>query len=235
MKEYKIPKHIGIIMDGNGRWAKERGLKRSKGHYAGYKNLKKLAVHILKKGIKYLTVYAFSTENFKRDAEEVNYLMNLFVENFKKEGDFFMKKNIKVIFSGIKSPLRSDVWESMKKISDMTKNNTGGTFNILLNYGGQTEIVEACKKFAKDVKKGKKEIKEMNTDLFYKYLHQSLPPIDYMIRTSGEVRISNFMGYQIAYAELYFTNTYFPDFDEKEFDKAIEAYNKRDRRFGGIK
>lgn len=233
--EYKIPNHVGIIMDGNGRWATGRGLKRSAGHSAGYKTLKKLAVHILNKGVKYLSVYAFSTENFKRDVEEVNYLMNLFVSKFKEEKDYFMKKNIKVVFSGLKDPLRNDVWESMQEISEMTKNNNGGTFNILLNYGGQGEIVEATKKIVNDVINKNISIEDINTESFSHYLFQDLPPIDFMIRTSGEVRVSNFMLYQIAYAEMYFPKVYFPDFDEKEFDIALDVYNKRDRRFGGIK
>lgn len=233
--EYKIPNHVGIIMDGNGRWATERGLKRSAGHAEGYKTLKKLAVHILNKGVKFLSVYAFSTENFKRDTEEVNYLMNLFVSKFKEEKDFFMKKNIKVVFSGLKEPLREDVWQSMQELSEMTKFNDGGTFNILLNYGGQSEIIEATKKIAREVKENKLNIDEINTTNFYQYLFQDLPPIDLMIRTSGEVRVSNFMLYQIAYAEMYFPKVYFPDFDENEFDIALDIYNKRDRRFGGIK
>lgn len=234
-KEYKIPKHVGIIMDGNGRWATKKGLKRSAGHAAGYKTLKKLAVHILNRGVKYLSVYAFSTENFKRDAEEVNYLMDLFVNKFREDKNFFMKKNIKVIFSGLREPLRNDVWESMQEISEMTKNNDGGIFNILLNYGGQNELVEATKKIVNDVITDKINIEELNTENFYHYLFQDLPPIDLMIRTSGEVRVSNFMLYQIAYAEMYFPKVYFPDFNEKEFDKALDVYNKRDRRFGGIK
>lgn len=233
--EYKIPNHVGIIMDGNGRWATERGLKRSAGHAEGYKTLKKLAVHILNKGVKFLSVYAFSTENFKRDTEEVNYLMNLFVSKFKEEKDFFMKKNIKVVFSGLKEPLREDVWQSMQELSEMTKFNDGGTFNILLNYGGQSEIIEATKRIAREVKENKLNIDEINTTNFYQYLFQDLPPIDLMIRTSGEVRVSNFMLYQIAYAEMYFPKVYFPDFDENEFDIALDIYNKRDRRFGGIK
>ena len=234
-QEYKIPNHVGIIMDGNGRWATERGLKRSAGHAEGYKTLKKLAVHILNKGVKFLSVYAFSTENFKRDTEEVNYLMNLFVSKFKEEKDFFMKKNIKVVFSGLKEPLREDVWQSMQELSEMTKFNDGGTFNILLNYGGQSEIIEATKRIAREVKENKLNIDEINTTNFYQYLFQDLPPIDLMIRTSGEVRVSNFMLYQIAYAEMYFPKVYFPDFDENEFDIALDIYNKRDRRFGGIK
>jgi len=234
-EKLNIPIHVGIIMDGNGRWAKERGLKRSEGHKAGYKNLKKLAVHILNSGVKYLSVYAFSTENFKRDKEEVDYLMDLFVNKFKSDKNYFNRKNIKVVFSGLKEPLRDDVWESMQEITEITKNNTGGTFNILLNYGGQSEIVEACKKFANDVVNNNKQINDLNINSFKEYLHQNLPDIDFMIRTSGEERISNFMLYQISYAEMYFPKTYFPDFNNEEFDKSLLKFNKRDRRYGGIK
>lgn len=235
MNETKIPNHVAIIMDGNGRWATERGLVRTKGHYAGYKNLKKLAVHILNKGIKYLSVFAFSTENFKRSDDEVNYLMGLFVEKLTKESDFFDKHNIKVIFSGREKPLKDDVLDAMKMISEKTKNNDGGIFNVCLNYGGKAEIIDATKKIAADIKNGLIKESEITEELFQKYLYQDLPPIDLVIRTSGEQRISNFMLYQAAYAEYYFPKTYFPDFDSKEFDKALEEYTKRDRRFGGIK
>lgn len=230
-----IPKHVAIIMDGNGRWATKRNLSRSIGHLEGSKTLKKIVEYAFSNGIEILSVFAFSTENFKRSKEEVNYLMNLFVSKFKEEKDYFMKKNIKVVFSGLKDPLRNDVWESMQEISEMTKNNNGGTFNILLNYGGQSEIVEATKKIVSDVINKNISIEDINTESFNHYLFQDLPPIDFMIRTSGEVRVSNFMLYQIAYAEMYFPKVYFPDFDEKEFDIALDVYNKRDRRFGGIK
>lgn len=233
MKENKIPIHVGLIMDGNGRWATERGLDRTCGHEAGYKTLKKLATHILKKGIKYLSVYAFSTANFKREKKEVDYLMNMFVTKFKKEENFFMEKNIKVVFSGIKENLRKDVIDSMNEISNLTKNNTAGVLNILLNYESQTEIVEACKKFTSEVINKKTNIDELNKESFNKYLFHDLPPIDFVIRTSGEYRLSNFMLYQLANAELYFPEIYFPDFDEKEFDKALIVYSKRDRRLGG--
>ncbi|MBQ3142170.1 MAG: di-trans,poly-cis-decaprenylcistransferase [Bacilli bacterium] len=233
--EVKIPNHVAIILDGNGRWATEKGKKRKEGHYAGYKNLKKLSIYALKKGIKYLSVYAFSTENFNRSEEEVNYLMDLFISCFKKDTNFFNKRNVKVVFSGRKKPLRKDILDAMKEISATTKNNTGGVFNICLNYGGQAEIVDASKNIVKDVKNGKLDLNTLDEKTFYKYLYNNLPPIDFMIRTSGELRISNFMLYELSYAELYFPETYFPDFNEKEFDKALIEYTKRDRRFGKIK
>lgn len=233
--EFKIPNHVAIILDGNGRWATEKGKKRTAGHYAGYKNLKKLSIYALKKGIKYLSVYAFSTENFQRSDEEVNYLMDLFISCFKKDTDFFNKRNVKVVFSGRGKPLRDDILDAMDMISNTTKNNTGGVFNICLNYGGQSEIIDATKKIVNDVISNKLDINNIDEKIYYKYLYNNLPPIDLMIRTSGEIRVSNFMLYQISYAEMYFPKTYFPDFDEKEFDKALEEYTKRDRKFGKIK
>ena len=222
-----IPTHIGIIMDGNGRWATRQGLKRTEGHYAGYKTLKKTALHILAKGVKYLSVFAFSTENFKRSEEEVGYLMGLFVKVFKNEGKFFVNNNIKVIFSGKKEPLSDEVWKTMKKIEKETKECTGGVFNICLNYGGQSEIVDATKKIVNLVNEGKLNIEDLNTENYYQYLYNDLPPIDLLIRTCGEIRISNFMLYSISYSELYFTDICFPDFTEEEFDKALLEYENR--------
>lgn len=226
--ELKVPNHVGIIVDGNGRWAQERGLSRSQGHDVGFKNLKEVSNYILEKGVKYLSVFAFSTENFKRSKEEVDHLMNLFVKGFKKEKNFFLEKNIKVIFSGKEDNLRSDVIKVMRETEEMTKDCTKGVFNVCLNYGGQSEIVDAINKIIKD---GKESV---TVEEFSQYLYQDLPAIDFMIRTSGEVRISNFMLWQLAYAELYFPKTYFPDFNSDEFDKAVLEYNNRDRRYGGI-
>ena len=227
----KIPNHVAIIVDGNGRWAKERGLSRMKGHDEGFKNLKEMGKYILSKGIKILSVYVFSTENFKRSEEEVNHLMDLFVLMFKKDKNFFMKNNIKVVFSGGDEPLPKKVIEARDKLVDLTKNNTGGILNVCMNYGGRAEIVNATKRIIRDNIKQE----DINEELFSKYLYQDLPDVDLMIRTSGEIRISNFLLWQISYAELYFPNTYFPDFKKEDFDKAIVEYTKRDRRFGGIK
>ena len=182
----KIPNHVGIIMDGNGRWATRQGMKRTQGHLAGYNRLKKTALYILDKGVKYLSVFAFSTENFKRSEEEVNYIMNLFVTAFKKEKDFFVKNNIKIIFSGRKEPLSDKVYNIMKEIEKLTSNCTKGVFNVCLNYGGQAEIVDASKRIAKLVSEGKLNIDDINENNFYDYLYNPLPPIDLMIRTSGE-------------------------------------------------
>lgn len=232
MENLKIPYHVGIILDGNGRWANERGLKRSEGHKAGFETLKILSKHVFTRGVKVLSVFAFSTENFNRTKEEVDYLMNLFLKGFKNSIKEFNKNNIKVVFSGRKEPLSDKVYESMKSLEKETLNNTGGILNICLNYGGQTEIVDTTKKLINDVFDGKLKTEDITPEIFMKNLYNDLPPMDFLIRTSGEIRVSNFMLFSLAYAEMYFPNTYFPDFKESEFDKALEEYTKRDRRFG---
>lgn len=235
MNKLKIPNHMAIILDGNGRWAKERGLSRSEGHAAGFQNLQKIVPYIFSRGVNYLSVFAFSTENFKRSEKEVSFLMNLFVKVFKEEMDYYQEKNIKVIFSGrMMSPLPKKVIDVMNQLQQVTRNNTGGILNICLNYGGQSEIVDVIKKVVIDVQNGM-DITFLNENEVFKYLYQDLPPIDFLIRTSGEMRISNFMLYSLAYAEMYFPSTYFPDFNENEVDKALKQYTTRDRRFGGIK
>lgn len=232
MENLKIPYHVGIILDGNGRWATERGLKRSEGHKAGFETLKILSKHVFTRGVKVLSVFAFSTENFNRTKEEVDYLMNLFLKGFKSSIKEFNKNNIKVVFSGRKEPLSDKVYESMKSLEKETLNNTGGILNICLNYGGQTEIVDTTKKLINDVLDGKLKTEDITPEIFMKNLYNDLPPMDFLIRTSGEIRVSNFMLFSLAYAEMYFPNTYFPDFKESEFDKSLEEYTKRDRRFG---
>ncbi len=229
MKKEKIPNHVGIILDGNGRWAQERNKDRSYGHKEGFKNLKTLTRYIFDRGVKILSVYAFSTENFNRSEKEVNYLMNLFLKGFKGVEKECSEKDIKIVFSGKKQPLPDKVYKEMKRVEENTKNNSSGIFNICINYGSQYEIIDAINKIIKENKK------EITKEEFNKYLYKDLPEIDFLIRTSGEQRISNFMLWQSAYAEFYFPKTYFPDFNEKEFDKAIKIYNKRDRRFGKIK
>ena len=232
MENLKIPYHVGIILDGNGRWATERGLKRSEGHKAGFETLKILSKYVFTRGVKVLSVFAFSTENFNRTKEEVDYLMNLFLKGFKNSIKEFNKNNIKVVFSGRKEPLSDKVYESMKSLEKETLNNTGGILNICLNYGGQTEIVDTTKKLINDVLDGKLKTEDITPEIFMKNLYNDLPPMDFLIRTSGEIRVSNFMLFSLAYAEMYFPLTYFPDFKEDEFDKALEEYTKRDRRFG---
>ena len=232
--DLKVPSHVAIILDGNGRWAKERGLTRSMGHDAGFTNLKNISKYILSKGIKVLSVYAFSTENFKRSKDEVDYLMNIFTSKFKSCIKDFNKENIKVIFSGRDKPLPNKVLKAMKELEEATKDNTKGILNICLNYGGRSELVDTCKKIGKMVENKEISIDDIDEELVSRNLYNDLPDVDLMIRTSGELRLSNFMLWQNSYAEFYFPKTYFPDFDEEEFDKAIIEYTKRDRRFGNI-
>ena len=234
-QQIKIPNHIAIILDGNGRWAQARGLTRSEGHEAGFENLKKISEYIFKKGIKVLSVYAFSTENFKRSKGEVDFLMNIFESKFKEYSKYMKEKNIKIVFSGKRlSPLPKGVIKVINEVEEDTKNNTGGIFNICINYGGRSEIVEATKKISKLVKNSELNEEDITEELFNKHLFQDLPDVDLMIRTSGELRISNFLLWQISYAELYFPKCYFPDFNEEELDNALIEYTKRDRRFGSI-
>ena len=234
-QQIKIPNHIAIILDGNGRWAQARGLTRSEGHEAGFENLKKISEYIFKKGIKVLSVYAFSTENFKRSKGEVDFLMNIFESKFKEYSKYMKEKNIKIVFSGKRlSPLPKGVIKVINEVEEDTKNNTGGIFNICINYGGRSEIVEATKKISKLVKNSELNEEDITEELFNKHLFQDLPDVDLMIRTSGELRISNFLLWQISYAELYFPKCYFPDFNEEELDNALIEYTKRARRFGTI-
>lgn len=226
MEELKIPNHVGIIMDGNRRWAKERGKKSIDGHLAGANNIMELAKHVFATGVKYLSIYAFSTENFNRSEEEVGYLMGLIIKFFNERAKELDENNIKIVFSGKRERLKSNVWQCICKVMEMTKNNTGGVLNVCLNYGGRAEIIDAVKKL-------KDSDLEINEENFAKCLYQDLPDLDFVIRTSGEMRISNFMLWQISYAELYFPKVYFPDFNNDEFDKALEDYSNRHRRFGG--
>ncbi len=234
LEDNNIPKHVAIILDGNGRWAEKQGKSRSEGHKAGLDRLKSLSEYIINKGIKVLSVFAFSTENFKRDKKEVDYLMNLFSNGLKSSIKFFHDKNIKVIVSGRKDNLPKKVINTINTLETKTKDNTLGILNICLNYGGKAEIIDASKEITKDVIAGKISVDDINEELFKRYLYNNLIDVDLLIRTGGELRISNFMIYESAYAELYFTDTYFPDFDELEFDKALDSFNKRDRRFGGV-
>lgn len=226
MNNIIMPNHIGIIMDGNRRWAKEKKKKTIEGHLAGANRIISLAKYIFDKGVKYLSIYAFSTENFNRSAEEVSYLMGLIIKFFNERVNELHDYNIKIVVSGLRDNLSKEVLKCIDNVVDLTKDNTGGVLNVCLNYGGRREIVDAVNK-----------IKEANVSIteetFGKYLYNDLPDLDYVIRTSGEERISNFMLWQISYAEFYFPKVYFPDFDEKEFDKALEIYNNRNRRFGG--
>ena len=229
-----VPNHVGIIVDGNGRWATQKGKKRSEGHLAGSKNLDSLCQCIFDKGVKILSLYVFSTENFKRSDEEVNYLMDLFIKKFKNDFKIFNKKDIRIVFSGRREPLRQEILDIIDYITYKTKDNKSGILNFCLNYGSHAEIIDAVKKINKDIINNKLVIDELNDDIFKNYLYNNLPDVDLLIRTGGEVRLSNFMLWQCAYAELYFTDILFPDFNEAELEKALDSYSKRDRRYGGI-
>ena len=227
-----IPEHVAIIMDGNGRWAKNQGLERSKGHLAGSKNLEELIPYIFSKGVKALSLYAFSTENFKRDKKEVDYLMNLFVKVLKKQFKTFQENKIKVVFSKRKEGLPDSLEKLISKIEKENVINPDYILNICINYSGSWEIVDTTKKICNQVINKEINIDDIDITYFMKNLYQDLPAIDLLIRTSGEYRLSNFMLFSLAYSELYFTKTFFPDFSKKEFDEALESYQKRDRRFG---
>ena len=231
--ELNIPNHVAIILDGNRRWARKRGMTPQEGHYKGFTNLESLADYVFAKGVKVLSVYAFSTENFSRAKEEVDYLMDLFAVAFKKYFERQNKNNVRIVFSGRREPLPKKVLKMIDEVTEKTKDNTGPIFNICVNYGGRPEIVDTTKKICEMVKNGEISIDDIDEDLFTKNLYQDLPAIDLMIRTSGELRLSNFLLWQNAYAEFYFPEVEFPGFDEKEFDKALEVFDKRNRRFGG--
>ena len=226
-------RHFAIIMDGNGRWAQKRGLNRSLGHKKGASTLEKIASHINDLKIDVLSVYAFSTDNFKRSKEEVDYLMDLFIQMFTKKFTKLKEKGIKVVFSGSKDGLRDDVIKSMDKIVSETKDNKGTILNVCLNYGGQEEIIRASLRYLENIKNGK-ENKNISRDDFYKYLDNDLPAIDILLRTGGDHRLSNFMLYQMTYAEIYFIDTLFPDLKNKEIDEIIDSFYHKDRRFGGL-
>lgn len=228
--------HLGIIVDGNGRWAKERGLSRSEGHKAGAETLREIVLYLAhEKLVNYLSLYVFSTENFDRPKEEVNYLMDLFLKWFTVVKKEYRNENIKVLFSGRTSYLKPSIVKAMQKLEEETKDNTGLVVNLCLSYGGRAEIVDATKKICEKVQNNELSIADIDEQLFKKYLYHDLPDVDFLIRTSGENRISNFMLWQISYAEFYFPKTYFPDFHPSELDKAFEEYAKRDRRFGKVK
>ena len=228
--------HLAIIVDGNGRWAKKRGKRRSYGHLKGYENLKNIIYYIDNNlDIKYLSLFIFSTENFKRSKYEVDFLMNLFRKGFNEEKETYKKKNIKVLFSGKKEGLNKDIINIIEEIESSTNDNTGLIVNFCLNYGGRSDIVDACKKIVDAKENNVIKYEDITEDLFSKYLYNELPDIDLMIRTSGEQRISNFMLWNLSYSELFFTKTYFPDFTKDELLEIIKDFNNRDRRYGNAK
>lgn len=236
MENLVIPQHVAIILDGNGRWAKKRGLPRSMGHKEGCVTVEKTVENAARLGIKYLTVYGFSTENWKRSSEEVGALMQLFRYYMVRLLKTAKANNVRVKMLGERSRFDKDIVEGLNKLEEQTKDNTGLTFLIAVNYGGRDEIVRAAKKLMKDAKAGVLSEEDMTEDRFASYLDTAgIPDPDLLIRTSGELRLSNYLLWQLAYTELYVTDCLWPDFNMEELKKAIEAYNSRERRFGGVK
>ena len=232
----KIPQHIAIILDGNGRWAKKKGMPRSYGHVQGSKNLEIICEEAYKMGLQYLTVYAFSTENWKRSKDEVDELMKLFRQYLKTCIKTAQKNNMCVKIIGDKTGFDKDMQNKMIELENETKNNTGLHFQVALNYGSRDEIVRATKKIVSKIQNNEIAIDDINEDLFSNSLDtEGIPDPDLMIRTSGEQRISNYLLWQLAYAEFYYTDVAWPDFTKEELIKAIEIFNDRDRRFGLVK
>lgn len=236
MIDYKenFPEHIAIIMDGNRRWAKKRMLPIKMGHREGAKTLEKIVRHAQKLGVKYLTVYAFSTENWKRSEDEVNSLMELlenYLNDFSKKAD---TENIKIVVLGDPEPFSESLRNSIDSAVERTKENTGITFNICLNYGGRDELVKATKKIVSEVQDGLITSDDITEDLISEHLYtKNIPDPDLMIRTSGELRLSGFLIWQLSYSEFIFLEKYWPDFDEDDLENCIEIYQKRHRKFGG--
>lgn len=229
-----LPKHIAMIMDGNRRWAKNRGLETRDGHKAGADNLENIAKFCNKIGIKYLTVYAFSTENWKRSKEEISGLMailRVYINSFLKEAD---KQNIRLKILGDISILSKGLQKSINKAIEITKNNTGLTLNIAFNYGGRPEITRAMKNIAQEIKENKIDVEDINEELISNHLYTAgQPDPDLLIRTSKELRTSNFLPWQLVYTEFYFPDKHWPEFGEEDLLEAIRVYQKRNRRFGG--
>ena len=232
--ERVIPRHVAIIMDGNGRWAKQHGLERVEGHRAGAVAVKNLVESIKHVGIQYLTLYAFSTENWKRSKEDVDALMELLVEFIDANMHLLMDNDLRLLVSGRIDGLPEKAREKLKEAIRKSSGNTSGTIIFALNYGGRAEIADAAKKIAEKVKKGEIDPDQIDEKLFAQNLYlPEVPDPDLLIRTSGELRLSNFLLWELSYSEIYVTDTYWPDFDLAEMNKAIDAFQKRNRRFGG--
>lgn len=231
-----IPDHIALILDGNGRWAKKRGLPRTMGHKEGCITVEKTVEIAARMGIKYLTVYGFSTENWKRSTEEVGALMQLFRYYMVRLLKIASANNVRVRMIGDRTRFAQDIIDGLNKLEDGTKDNTGLTFVIAVNYGGRDEIVRAARKMLADGKEGLLSPEQVDEACFNSYLDTAeIPDPDLLIRTSGELRLSNYLLWQLAYTELYVTDCLWPDFNEEELKKAIAQYNSRERRFGGVK
>ena len=231
-----VPNHIAIILDGNGRWAKAKGLPRGYGHVKGCANLEQVCYDIKDLGVKYLTVYAFSTENWKRSREEVDGLMKLFRSYLKKCIKISRDNKMKIKIIGDISAFAPDIQESIRKLEEFSKDYDELYFQIAMNYGSRDEITRGMRKMAQDVADGKVSPDQITEDTIGSYLDTAgVPDPDLLIRTSGEIRLSNYLLWQLAYTEIYVTDCLWPDFDQEELEKAIMAYNRRDRRYGGVK
>lgn len=233
--EHKIPQHIAIVMDGNGRWADSRGLPRIDGHKAGVESVKKMIRTCMTKHVGCLSLFAFSSENWSRPVDEVNFLMELFIQSLRKELEELNQHGIRMRFTGDRSVLSPALQEQMQEAETMTAKNTQLILNVVVNYGGKWDLVTAAKKMTRAVMAGEFTLDEMNEAQFEQYLDTyGLPEPDLFIRTSGELRISNFFLWQLAYTELYFTEVHWPDFGEQELELALESFSKRKRRFGKV-
>lgn len=231
-----VPQHVAIILDGNGRWAKSKGMPRNYGHAQGSKNVERICEEAWRMGIKYLTVYAFSTENWNRPKDEVDALMKLLRNYMKTCLATAAKNDMKVRVIGEISRLDADIQKRILELEEATKNNGGLNFQIAINYGSRDEIVRAVRSLAKDCVEGRQKVEEIDEGVLEGYLDtRDIPDPDLLIRTSGEQRLSNFLLWQLAYTEFYFADVHWPDFTKEELVKAIEQYNLRDRRFGGVK
>ncbi len=234
--EIKVPGHVAIILDGNGRWAKSKGMPRNYGHIQGAKAVEDMCEIAYNRGIKYLTVYAFSTENWSRPEDEVDALMGLLRNYLKTCIKRAKKNNMCVRVLGDKSRLSEDIRESVEELERISRDFTGLHFQVAINYGSRDEMIRAVNRIVRDVGSGELDQNAITEALFESYLDTAgIPAPDLLIRTSGEQRLSNFLLWQLAYTEFYFTDVHWPDFGAEELEKAIEAYNKRDRRYGGVK
>lgn len=230
-----MPQHVAIIMDGNGRWAKQRNMPRTMGHKAGVETIRRIVKEADRLGIKYITLYAFSTENWKRPKDEVNALMKLLVQYLKSEVTELHKNEVVLRVLGDITALQEECKKEIEESIELTKNNTGLVLNVAFNYGGRDEIIRAVKNIVSDVESGKVNKENINQDLFSQYLYtKDSPDPDLIIRPSGEQRISNFLLWQCAYSEFWYSNVNWPDFSENDLQQAIYDYQNRDRRYGGV-
>ena len=232
----KLPNHVAVIMDGNGRWARQKGLPRIEGHRRGATVLKEMLRYCKDLGIETLTAYAFSTENWGRPQTEVSFLMGLFERLLQKELKEMAEEEVCINFIGDLTPLPESLQLEMRRSMESTKNNRGVYFNVAINYGSRHEMINACRAIAEKVQQGELSTDEIDDNTISQHLYTSASPDpDLLIRTSGEMRLSNFMLWQLAYTEIYVTDTLWPDFDREQFDRAIESFQQRDRRFGKVK